>query len=155
MVAAELHRRLLDERGRVTWVTLLLLFGGAAAAYLLWAWGPVYVVHYEVKQVVRDYCNQAVKNKNDATLVQNMLHKFRTLDYEWTTNELGKQVKVPTIDLEPKDVLWERTDDPPQLHVAFEYVRVVRYPFLEHTSEVRMPVDITADITLPDWGPSR
>ncbi len=154
MVAAA-PRRLLDEKGRITWVTLLVLLGIASAAYLAWVWGPIYIVHYEVKQVVRDFCNQAVKNKEDASLVQRMIYKFRTLDYEWATNELGKQVKVPVIDLEPKDILWERTEDPPQLHVAFEYVRVVRYPFLDATSEVHMPVDITEDISMPDWGDTR
>ena len=127
-----------------------------SAAYLVWVWGPIYIVDYEVKQVVRDYCNQAVKEKGDAQLVERMLHKFRTLDYEWATNELGRQVKVPVVDLEPRDVLWERSDDPsPQLHVAFEYVRRVRYPFLDVTTEVQMPVDVTADIGLPDWGPTR
>ncbi len=154
MVAAA-PRRLLDETGRITWVTLLLLLGIASAGYLAWVWGPIYVVHYEVKQVVRDYCNQAVKNKEDAFLVQHMIYKFRTLDYEWTTNELGKQVKIPVIDLEPRDIVWERTQDPPQLHVAFEYVRQVGYPFLDVTSEVRMPVDVTEDISTPDWGNTR
>ncbi len=154
MVAAE-PRRLLDEKGRITWVTLLLLLAIGSAGYLAWVWGPIYIVHYEVKQVVRDFCNQAVKIKDDASLVQRMIYKFRTLDYEWTTNELGKQVKVPVVDLEPKDILWERTQDPPQLHVAFEYVRQVRYPFLEITSEIRMPVDITEDISMPDWGDTR
>jgi len=156
MVSHVFRRRLLDEKGKITWVTLLFLLGAASAVYLAWVWGPIYIVHYEVKQVVRDYCNQAVKEKGDAQLVERMLHKFRTLDYEWTINELGKQVKVPVINLEPRDVLWERSDDPsPQLHVAFEYVRQVRYPFLDVTTEVRMPVDITADISLPDWGPAR
>jgi len=155
MVAAAFHRRLLEERGRITWVTLLILLGFASACYLAWVWAPIYIVHYEVKQVVRDYCNQAVKNKEDADLVRRMLHKFRTLDYEWTTNELGKQAKVPVIALEPRDVVWERSEDPPQLHVAFEYVRQVRYPFLDYTTEVRMPVDITEDISVPDWGPTR
>jgi hypothetical protein len=150
------RRRLLEERGRITWVTLLLLLCVAAAVYLVWVWAPIYVVNYEVKQVVRDYCNQAVKNKEDATLVAAMLHKFRTLDYEWKTNELGKQVKVPIIDLQPRDILWERSDDPsPTLHVAFEYVRVVRYPFIDVETEARMPIDITMDITVPDWGPTR
>lgn len=155
MVAAAFRRRLLDEEGKITWVTLLILLLVASAAYLVWVWGPIYIVQYEVKQVVRDYCNQAVKIKEDAALVQKMIYKFRTLDYEWTTNELGKQVKVPVIDLEPRDILWERSEDPPQLHVAFEYVRQVRYPFLDLTSEVRMPVDITADISLPNWGETR
>ncbi len=155
MVATAPQRRLLDERGKITWVTLLLLLGFASAAYLAWVWGPIYVVHYEVKQVVRDYCNQAVKNKADAQLIEAMLHKLRTLDYEWATNELGKQVKIPVIDLQPRDVVWERSDDPPELHVAFEYVRQVRYPFLESSTEVRMPIDITADISVPDWGPTR
>ena len=57
--------RRVGERGGVSWVSALLLLGLVTAGYLLSVWGPVYVVHYEVKQVVRDYANQAVKNTND------------------------------------------------------------------------------------------
>ena len=37
------------ERGAISWVTLLLLVVLAAGGYAGWAWAPVYVDHYAVK----------------------------------------------------------------------------------------------------------
>jgi len=121
-------------------------------------WVPIYFVNYEVKQVVRDYANQAVKNPADAHLVAAMVHKFRTLDSEPVLGEDGREHKVPVIDVKPQDVVWERalsTVDPPTLHVAFEYSRRVVYPWIERIDEKTFQIDLTFDISRPDWGPAR
>jgi len=153
------HRsRLSDESGAVTWVTAVLLVGTAVAAYLAWVWVPIYFVNYEVKQVVRDYANQAVKNAADAHLVEAMVHKFRTLDTEPVLGEDGRVRKVPVVDVKPQDVVWERTlstVDPPTLRVAFEYSRRVTYPWIERVDEKTFHIDLTFDISRPDWGPAR
>ena len=90
-----------DQRG-VSWVTVLLLLCLAAGGYLIWVWGPIYLVHYEAKQVV-----------------------------------------------------WERTKDPPTLRIAFEYTRPVRYPLVDRESQVTLEIDQTFDVNRPEWGPSR
>ena len=56
------------ERGGVSWVTLLLLVLVVGGGYLAWVWGPIYFENYAVKQVVRDYMNQAIKNHDDEGL---------------------------------------------------------------------------------------
>jgi hypothetical protein len=145
--------RLLEERGAFTWVTMLLLLLLVAGGYLAWVWGPIYLVHVEVKQVVRDYANQSIKNPNDEVLVQGMTHKIRSLDTTTVEGADGRQVRLPSIDLQPQDVTWKREGN--ELHVAFEYVRQVTYPFLERTVEKTFQVDMTMDITRPDWGPAR
>src|SRR5512138_1042037 len=66
------------ERG-VTWVTLLILLVLVGGAYLTWVWVPVYFENYTVKQVVRDYQNQAIKNNDDEQLRHNMVLKIRSL----------------------------------------------------------------------------
>lgn len=150
--------RLHEEKGAVTWVTLLLLVATAVAAYLAWVWVPIYFVNYEVKQVVRDYANQAVKNPADAFLVESMTHKLRTLDSEAVLGEDGRVHKVPVIDLRPQEIVWERTlstVDPPTLRVAFEYTRRVRYPWIERVDDKTLQIDLTFDISRPDWGPAR
>src|SRR5512145_2862757 len=68
------------ERGAITWVTALLLAGLAAGGYLAVVWAPIWIVQYEVKHVVRDYGNRAVKNPNDQQLVADMCAKLRSLD---------------------------------------------------------------------------
>jgi hypothetical protein len=147
--------RWLDERGGVSWVTALLLLGLAAGVYLLWAWGPVYIVHYEVKQVVRDYANQAVKNTNDTRQRELMVQKLALLEQFDTVDEYGRPARIPAVNVRPEQVIWERTQEPPALHIAFEYTRPVRYPLVDRVDETTLEIDATYDITRPEWGPAR
>lgn len=145
------------ERGAITWVTLLLVVGLAAGGYLLVVWAPIWIVHYEVKHVVRDYGNRAVKNHNDQQLVVDMCAKLRSLDTSRALGEDGRVEVRPTVEVDPVDVTWQRepTARPPELRVAFTYRRALYYPIVERWSEVEMQVDMVMDIALPDWGPTR
>lgn len=144
-------------RGRITWVSLLLLVALVGGGYLALTYVPVYWLHVEVKQVVRDYMNQAIKNKDDAVLVEMMIHKIRVLDSQERLDDRGKIVKVPTIQLQPREVTWTRdtSSQPNTLRVAFEYTRVVEYPFTGRWTEKTLAVDLTNDLERADWGPAR
>ena len=143
------------ERGAASWVTLVLVLGIAAAAYAAVVFVPVFVLNYEVKQVVRDYGNQAVKNPDDAALLEGMTQKIRTLQQVDGFDEAGRRVKVPVIDVRKQDVIWERSAEPPSLHVEFEYPRVLELPWLERRIERVYRVDLTMDLKRADWGPAR
>lgn len=149
------RRRL--ERGQFSWVSLLLLLALVGGAYLAVVWVPIYVVHFEVKQTVRDYMNRAVKNRDDAALVSGMCQRLADLDGTYEIGSNGRRVKVPTVVVEPRDVTWERDTSatPPMLHVAFEYVRVVQYPWIDRSDEVTLSIDLSQDIELPIWGNPR
>ena len=144
-------------RGGVSWVTLVLVASLVLGVYLAWMWGPVYVVHYEVQQVVRDYMNQAVKNQNDDELVEKMCQKVRSLARVDQESDEGRVERVPAVPLYPQDVVWEREVGPSRrnLHVSFEYVRLVEYPYLGWVAEKTFAVDLENDLELPDWGPQR
>jgi len=144
------------ERGGVSWVTLLILAAMVGTAYLAIVWAPIYVVHYEVKQTVREYMNQAVREKDDAKLVENLCHKLRTLHSTSGVGEDGRPVQIPSVQVTPEEITWERDIDAKTLHVSFEYTRQVTFPFL--SSEPREwvgTIDFNHDIAMPDWGPSR
>jgi hypothetical protein len=153
--AASPRRGKRRERGAVSWVTLLLVLGIAGGAYAAVVFVPVWVLHYEVKQVVRDYGNQAVKNPDDAKLLEDMVKRIRLLAEEERVNEAGTRVRVPVVDVHKQDVVWERTKEPPSLHVEFEYPRSIELPWLNRTLERIYRVDLTMDLTRPDWGPAR
>jgi hypothetical protein len=144
-------------RGQITWVGLLLLVLLVGGGYLAWVWGPVYVLHYEVKQVVRDYMNQAVRDRNDVQLVENMTRKLASLAQVDGVDAYGRPARLPAVALVPADVTWERNADarPPTLHVAFDYERTVTYPFLETTASRVLSVQLDNDLSTPDWGPAR
>ncbi len=143
------------QRGFASWVTVLLLLIVAGAAYAAVGFGPPAVLHYEVKQVVRDYANRAVKDKDDVKLVADMVAKIRILEEEDGVDATGRPAKFPVVDVRAEDVTWERTEDPPSLHVVFEYPRTLKLPFTERTIERVYRVDITNDLTRPNWGPAR
>jgi hypothetical protein len=146
----------LAARG-ASWVTLLLLLSLAAGAYLAWVWVPLWVVHYEVKQVLADHMNQAVKDKDDAALVQRMCKKLHSLAQVEVPGDDGVPVRVPAVEVAPTDVAWERSEESgrPVLHVAFAYTRVVVYPWIGWTDEKTFEVEGENDLTKPDWGPMR
>jgi len=139
------------RRGAVTWVTLLLLLGIGTAGYLAWIFGPAWVLHYEVKQVVRDYGNRAVKDPDDAGLLRGMVDKLRTLQSATVVDEAGRAQRLPIVDLQPTDVEWERTADPPTLHVRVEYPREFELPGLHRTVTRIYRVDERMDISRAKW----
>ena len=145
------RRRL--ERGQFSWVTFVLLSALVAGVYLGVVWAPVYIVHREVQGVVREYVAKAIHEHDDDLLVADLCRKLASLDESDALDAQGQPVKVPTVDVSPGDVTWERdtTVKPPMLHVAFTYVRVVKYPFLDRTQEKVMSVDVTEDIGVPKW----
>jgi hypothetical protein len=146
------------ERGGVSWVTLLILVVLIGGVYLAVVWAPIFVMHYEVKQTVRIYMNQAIKDPDDERLVQNLCLKLKALDSTTVVGESGKPEQVPSVVVAPEDVTWERDrqSTPPMLRVSFEYKRQVRYPFLsDEPREWIGRIDFTNDLTMPDWGPSR
>jgi hypothetical protein len=145
------------ERGAVSWVTLLLLVALVGGAYLARVWIPVFILNYEAKQVARDYINQAVKDKDDAGLVLRMTQKLAALDSYETLDDAGKGVRVPTVLVNPSAVTWERShdSDKPTLHVAFSYRRTIELPILKRWVEREYFIDLTEDISRPDWGPPR
>jgi hypothetical protein len=145
------------ERGAISWVTLVLVVAVAAGAYLGWVWAPLYFQLYTVKQVVRDYMNQAIKDRDDEGLRRNMILKIRSLDEVEAVDVAGRTVRVPAVDVDERRIVWERRDQdqPPTLRIAFAYERRVVYPLLDRTDFKVFEVDLTGDLTRADWGPAR
>jgi hypothetical protein len=142
------------ERGQFSWVSLLLLVVFVGGVYLAAVWAPIYILHYEVKQTVRDYMNRAVKNRDDEALISQMCLRLASIDTTVEIGEDGKKTSSPTVVVEPGDVTWERdaTSTPRTLRVAFDYVRVVKYPWIDRSEERVMSIDFTEDISIPVWG---
>lgn len=145
------------ERGQFSWVTALLVLLVAGAGYLGFVWIPVYTLHFEVKQVTRDFMNRAIKDRADERLVGQLCTKIQALARTDGEDASGQPVRIPMVDLQPEMVTWERDTSvkPAMLHVEFEYVRPVVYPFLDRVDEVTLAIDLTQDLEVPNWGPER
>jgi len=151
MGSSRLLPRPRPARGEITWVGIALLLGALGGAWLAWAAVPAYMLHLEVKQVVRDFANQAVKSGDDAALVERMTQRIRGLAQVDEPLADGRVERRPAIDLRPQDVVWERLPGD-QLHVAFEYDRELPLPLLEWRLPRRFSVDLTLDVARAEWG---
>jgi hypothetical protein len=147
------------ERGEISWVTLVLLLTVAAGGYLGWVWAPAWFQLFTVKQVVRDYMNQAIKNPDDEGLRRNMVAKIRALDEVEARDAYGRPARVPALALDERKVVWARSDGgrgaARTLRVAFPYERRMVYPFVGRTDVRVFHVDLVGELTPPDWGPAR
>jgi len=150
MATRRTTRRPPAPRGAITWVGLVLLAALVALGYVAYVAIPVVALHYEVRQVVRDFANQAVKDPDDRKLVAAMTDKLRRLGDEPVLDPQGRPARRPLVDVNPRDVVWERSDS--SLHVAFDYRREIALPFLDRSIERVMSVDLDLDISRPQWG---
>jgi hypothetical protein len=146
---------ILAARGGISWVTLLLLALLAGGAYLAWVWGPVYVVHYEVNQVARDFMNRAVRNPDDAALVEEMCRRIRALREVEVVLDDGRVELAPAAPVHPQDVTWRRDvrESSRTLQVSFSYPRTVAHPWIGLTIERTFEVDLEQDISPVRWDP--
>jgi hypothetical protein len=136
------------------WLSLLLLLAVVGGSYLAWTWAPVYFSHYEVKQIARDYMNQAVKDRHDEALVARMIERIKRVELLRQEGPDGRPENVPVIVVDPRDVSWERdtSTTPPVLRVSFSYERDVRYPLVDHTGTKVFTVDLENELAPADWG---
>lgn len=159
---APLRARREDPRGRraergVTWISFLLLLIVVGGGYLGWVWAPIYFEHYEIKQVVRDYMNQAIKQRDDGALVSRMLDRIARLHTVVSEDEAGRRVEQTVVVIDPRDVVWERdtTAEPAVLRVSFVYEREIEYPWIRRRTIKAFAVDLENDLSVPVWGAER
>jgi hypothetical protein len=141
----------------VSWVTLLLLVIVVGGGYLGWVWGPVWFEQGVVKQMVRDFMNQAIRNPNDAALRSALAYKLRSIASVELVDDAGQPVRRPAVSVDERDITWERAveGNVPMLRVAFEYERPVTYPLLNRVEVKVIQIDITSDLQRADWGTNR
>ncbi len=145
------------ERGEITWVTLLLLLGLAAGGYLAVVWIPVAVVGYEVKQTVRDFMNQAVRDPDDERLVQRLAARVAALETREVVGADGQVTQLPAVEVQASDVTWERdtSRSPPTLHVVVPFRLLVVYPLLHRIEQRGYAVELSQDLAVPRWDGAR
>ncbi len=142
-----------DARGAVTWVTMLLLVLGVVVAYLGWVWVPLYLDNYAVRQALTSSMNEAIKNRDDALLVEDLCRKIREIRTVEGVDEAGRKVKMPAVSVEPRNISWTREADanPPMVRVTIEYDREVVYPFLNRVETKTFVVEGQNDISPVKW----
>ncbi len=144
-----------NQRGEITWVTVMLVLAIAAGGYGAWVAGPIYWTQLEAKQVVKDYANRSIKNPDEESLKAGLLRDLASLDRDPGVAPDGTPILRPAVDVQPADLVWERggTAEAPVLHVAFQYDRHVPLPWLkDRFFDRHFEVDLQLDVSRADWG---
>jgi hypothetical protein len=153
MIPSASPRQRSSERGEITWVTLVLLLSLVTAGYLAVVWVPVYIIRYEAGVVTNEYANKAIRDGDDAQLVNGLCDRLAKLDQVRAPQADGSVAMEPAVQVRPQEVTWERNTSvkPPTLHVAFEYTTSVYYPLLDRFTEKTFAVDRLQDIAMVRW----
>ena len=132
---------------------MLLIVLAVGVGYLGWVWVPLYLDNYAVRQAVKATMNEAIKNRDDAALIQGLCQKIRSIRTVQAVDEAGRTVSLPAVSVDERNVSWSRDADakPPMLRVTVEYEREVVYPFLERTDTKTFVVEDSNDLTPVKW----
>jgi hypothetical protein len=132
---------------------MLLILLAAVTGYLGWVWVPLYLDHFAVKQAVKATMNEAIKNRNDAELIESLCQKIRSVRTVQGADELGRKVYLPAVNVDPRNVSWARDADatPPMLRVTVEYEREVVYPFLDRVDTKTFVIEDSNDLSPVKW----
>ncbi|HZZ84427.1 MAG TPA: hypothetical protein VFE30_07805 [Anaeromyxobacteraceae bacterium] len=147
-----------NQRGEITWVTVMLVLLLAGGGYAGWVGFPIFWTHLEAKQVVKDYANRAIKNADDESLKRGLVRDLASLGKDPGEAPDGTPALRPSVNVQPNELVWERggTAEAPTLHVAFEYDRHVPLPFMtDRYLDRHFGVDLDLDISRADWGRER
>ncbi|MDF1565230.1 MAG: hypothetical protein P1V51_19490 [Deltaproteobacteria bacterium] len=128
-----LARRLfLEERGETSWLTYLLLLGAVGGIYLLIAYAPVYLDHYNARSKCEETLSKTWRYKDEERTRLELKKALAEVRMEEAA-EFGEVKKLPAI--RPRDDELRVTIDesvvPPMLRIEAPYTRVVKFPFIK------------------------
>ncbi len=140
-----------DTRPRgisVMGVILLLLIAGGI--YWIVVFGGAYWENHEVKSVVRQAANIAYSNPSDGAVRDFIIRKTQEM-FEYEYEEFGQRKKGYRVELHPEDVLIERNQVPPWIHISVSYSRIIQPPFGQQEKQLDFAIYVEQDLSPVKW----
>lgn len=134
----------------VTFVTVLLLLAVAGCAYWIVVFGGAYWDNQEVKAVVRQAGNIAYTQHSDTELRAFIVKKIQDM-FEYDYEEFGQRKKGYRVDLQPDDVLIERSQVPPFIRIDVSYSRMIQPPFNQPEKQLYFSIHVEQDLSPVKW----
>ena len=137
-----------SDRG-ITFVTVLLLVGAAAAVVWFITYGQAYWENLEVKRVLREAANVSYRQDDGAvrTFVFRELHHL----FDQKVEDHGRVVTEMRIDVEDSDLRIERTQIPPAVHIWLSYSRDVEVPVIKQQRRLTFTEYAEQDLSPVKW----
>jgi len=137
-----------SDRG-ITFVTVLLLVGAAAAVVWFITYGQAYWENLEVKRVLREAANVSYRQDDGAvrTFVFRELHHL----FDQKVEDHGRVLTEMRIDVDDGDLRIERTQIPAFIHIWLTYSRDVEVPLLHKQRRVTFDEYAEQDLSPVKW----
>ncbi len=137
-----------SDRG-ITFVTVLLLVGAAAAVVWLITYGQAYWENLEVKRVLREAANISYRQDDGAvrSFVFRELHHL----FDQKVEDHGRVITEMRIEVEDNDLRIERTQIPPAVHIWLSYSRDVEVPVIKQQRRITFTEYAEQDLSPVKW----
>ncbi|HET9752869.1 MAG TPA: hypothetical protein VFP52_07900 [Myxococcales bacterium] len=137
------------DRG-ITFVTVLLVVGLAAAVIWAVGVGPAYVENFEVKRVLAEAANMSVHDGDDEHVKDFVFRRLHQL-FDEQVEDHGRMVTEMRIDVDRGDLRIERTEIPRFVHIWLTYSRDVTVPVVNLERRLTFNDYAEQDLTPVKW----
>jgi hypothetical protein len=137
-----------SDRG-ITFVTVLILVGIAAAIFWGATYGEAYWENFEVKRVLREAANLSYRQTdNDVRhFVFRELHHL----FDHNVEDHGRVITEMRIDVDDTDLRIERTQVPAAVHIWLSYSRDVEVPVIKQQRRISFTEYAEQDLSPVKW----
>src|SRR4051812_46761753 len=142
-----MHRR--SERG-ITFVTVLIFVGIAAAAFWFATYGPAYWENFEVRRVLKEAANMSYREKDDRRIHDYIFKELHHL-FDEKVEDHGRVLTEMRIDVDDGDLRIERTQIPAAINIWLTYSRDVVVPVLHQQRRVIFNEYASQDLSPIKW----
>ena len=137
-----------SDRG-ITFVTVLMFVGIAAAVVWVATYGPAYVENWEVRRVLKEAANMSYKSDDHA--VREFVFKELHHLFDQKVEDHGRVVTEMRIDVDDGDLRIERTQIPAYVHIWLTYSRDVEVPLVHKQRRVTFNEYASQDLAPVKW----
>ena len=138
-----------SDRG-ITFVTVLIFVGIAAAVVWFATYGEAYWENFEVRRVLKEAANMSYREADDRRIHDYVFRELHHL-FDQKVEDHGRVVTEMRIDVDDGDLRIERTQIPPAINIWLTYSRDVEVPLLHQQRRVTFNEFTSQDLSPVKW----
>ena len=138
-----------SERG-ITFVTVLIVVGIAAAIVWFATYGQAYWENFEVRRVLKEAANLSYREKDDRRIHDYIFKELHHL-FDQKVEDHGRVLTEMRIDVDDGDLRIERTEIPAAINIWLTYSREVEVPVVHKQRRVIFNEYASQDLSPIKW----
>ncbi len=138
-----------SERG-ITFITVLMFVGIAAAVFWFATYGQAYWENFEVRRVLREAANLSYREKDDGRIHAFIFKELHHI-FDQKVEDHGRVLTEMRIDVDDGDLRIERTQIPAAINIWLTYSRDVEVPLLHQQRRVIFNEYASQDLSDIKW----